>query len=378
VANNTKPSFILKKKICHFTSVHIRNDVRIFHKQCGFLSKSGFEVHLVVADGLGDDLVNNIKIHDVGVCNNRFTRMWKSASKVYKKALEIQADLYHFHDPELIPFGRKLIKKGEKVIYDIHEDVPRDILSKYYIIKPLRLLISRVFEKYENQSARKFSWIITATPFIRDRFLKLNPRTSDINNFPILQEFLTKTNPQLISNNVCYIGDLTEIRGIYHIIDALNHSDVRLILGGRFESEQMESKIKNHPNSNRIDYHGFVSRKQMAELFSQSFAGLVTFLPEPNHVNAQPNKLFEYMAAGLPVICSNFPLWRMLIEKGNCGICVDPKKPEEIAQAINTIKNDPQLAHQMSENGKKAVNTIFNWDIEFQKLHTIYQNLLPE
>jgi len=378
VANNIKSSFILKKKICHFTSVHIRNDVRIFHKQCGFLSKSGFEVHLVVADGLGDEMVNDIKIHDVGISKNRFTRMLKSASNVYKEALEIQADLYHFHDPELIPFGKKLLKKGKKVIYDVHEDVPRDILSKYYISKPLRLLISRVFEKYEDRSARKFTWIITATPFICKRFLKLNPNTSDINNFPILQEFPTPINPRLTGNNVCYIGDLTEIRGIYHIIDALNYTDVRLILGGRFESEEMESKIKNHPNSSRIDYQGFVSRRQMAELFNQSLAGLVTFLPEPNHINAQPNKLFEYMAAGLPVICSNFPLWRELIEKSNCGICVDPLNPQDIAQAINTINSNKQLAIQMGENGKKAVNTIFNWDIEFQKLHTIYQNLLTE
>lgn len=378
MANNIKSSFILKKKICHFTSVHIRNDVRIFHKQCGFLSKSGFEVHLVVADGLGDEMVNDIKIHDVGISKNRFTRMLKSASNVYKEALEIQADLYHFHDPELIPFGKKLLKKGKKVIYDVHEDVPRDILSKYYISKPLRLLISRVFEKYEDRSARKFTWIITATPFICKRFLKLNPNTSDINNFPILQEFPTPINPRLTGNNVCYIGDLTEIRGIYHIIDALNYTDVRLILGGRFESEEMESKIKNHPNSSRIDYQGFVSRRQMAELFNQSLAGLVTFLPEPNHINAQPNKLFEYMAAGLPVICSNFPLWRELIEKSNCGICVDPLNPQDIAQAINTINSNKQLAIQMGENGKKAVNTIFNWDIEFQKLHTIYQNLLTE
>lgn len=368
----------MKKKICHFTSVHIRNDVRIFHKQCGFLSKSGYEVHLVVADGLGNDVINNIVIHDVGTSSNRFTRMWKSANKVYKKALEIQADIYHFHDPELIPFGRKLLKKGKKVIYDVHEDVPRDILSKYYISKPLRHLISIVFEKYENQSAKKFTHIITATPFIRDRFLKLNPSTSDINNYPVLQEFPSGTQADFSRNNVCYIGDLTEIRGIYNIIDALSHCDVKLILGGRFESEEMELRIKNHPNSKRIDYQGFVSRQKMAELFSQSFAGLVTFLPEPNHVNAQPNKLFEYMAAGLPVICSNFPLWRELIEKSNCGICVNPQKPEEIAHAINKIKNNEQLARQMSENGKNAVANIFNWDIEFKKLLGLYQNILSE
>jgi glycosyltransferase involved in cell wall biosynthesis len=363
-------------KICHLTSVHRRYDTRIFLKECKTLSDAGFDVSLVVADGKGDEVIDKIKIYDVGKPINRKERMLKTTKKVFQKALEINAEIYHFHDPELIPIGIKLKKLGKKVIYDVHEDVPRDILSKPYLNKFSRVILSKIIEVYENYAVKKFDYIITATPYIRDRLKKLNPNTIDINNFPLLKEFNSIDLKNIKENAICYVGDITRIRGIIELIKSLEYVDVTLHLGGNFESENLKEKVKLLPGWKKVKYYGYLNREKIKEVFASVNAGIVTFLPEPNHINAMPNKLFEYMSASLPVIASNFPLWKEIVEKNNCGICVDPMKPEEIAQAIKYLITHPDEAREMGENGRKAVLKKYNWEKESEKLISIYKTLL--
>ena len=136
-------------KICHITTVHPRYDVRIFEKECSSLSKAGFEVHLIVADGKGYEEKNGIRIHDIGKPSGRLNRMLKFSKLALKKALEIDAELYHFHDPELISTGIALHKKGKKVIYDIHEDLPKQILSKKYLPSLVSKILYPIVNKIE-------------------------------------------------------------------------------------------------------------------------------------------------------------------------------------------------------------------------------------
>jgi glycosyltransferase involved in cell wall biosynthesis len=302
-----------KTKICHLTSVHPRYDARIFHKECKTLSNAGFDVNLVVADGKGDEVVDKIKIYDVGKPINRKERMLKTTKKVLKKALEVNAEIYHFHDPELIPIGIKLKKLGKKVIYDVHEDLPRQLLSKPYLNKFSKVILSKIIEIYENYAAKKFDYIITATPYIRNRFKKLNPNTIDINNFPLLNEFYSIDLKNNKENAVCYIGGITKIRGIIELIKSLEHVDTTLHLAGEFESEDLKKEVMQLMGWEKVKYYGYVSREKVREIFTSVNAGIVTFLPEPNHINAMPNKLFEYMSASLAVIASNFTLWKEIL-----------------------------------------------------------------
>jgi glycosyltransferase involved in cell wall biosynthesis len=335
----------------------------------------GFNVNLIVADGKGDEVVDKIKIYDVGKPKNRKERMFKTTKKVFQKALEINAEIYHFHDPELIPIGLKLKKLDKKVIYDVHEDVPRQLLYKPYLNKIIKIILSKLIEIYENYSAKKFDYIITATPYIRDRFKRLNLNTIDINNFPLLNEFHSLDLKNNKENAVCYVGGISRVRGIVELIKSLEYVDTILHLAGEFESEKLKKEVMQLSGWKKVKYYGYVNREKVREIFKSVSVGIVTFLPEPNHIYSMPNKLFEYMSASLPVIASNFLLWKEIVEKNNCGICVDPANPEEIAKAIEYLITHPDKARKMGENGRKVVLEKYNWEKESEKLIEIYTRL---
>jgi len=366
-----------KIKVCHLTSVHHRNDTRIFHKELPALAEAGFEVCVVVADGKGDEQRSGYFIYDVGSSANRLHRISLTTKKVFRKALEIDADIYHFHDPELLLIGKKIKKRGKKVIYDAHEDVPRQILSKYWINKYIRNIISSTTERFENSVCKKLDFIITATPFIRDRFLKINPNVLDINNYPVLD--LEKELPEWSDreNKVCYIGGLTKVRGITELIKSLSFvKGVTLELGGTFSPEDYRDEIINTEGWEKVSEYGFINSKIVNGIMASSKAGLVTFHPEPNHINAQPNKIFEYMLAGIPIIASDFPLWKEIVKDNNCGICIDPLNPEQIADAITYIQQNPEKAEQMGQRGLQLVKKKYNWENEKEKLVSIYSKLI--
>jgi len=365
-----------KIKICHITNIHILFDTRIFYKECSSLSKGGYDISLIVQHDK-DEIIDGVKIIALPKAKNRKERILKLRKLAFQKAIELNADIYHFHDPELIPIGLKLKELGKKVIYDVHEDVPRQILSKPYINKFIRPIISRIFEFYENSAAKKFDAIIAATPHIRDRFKKINNNTVDINNYPKLDELYEKKDWSLRKNEICYIGGITKIRGIIELIKALEYTDTILHLAGNFESEELESEVKSLPGWHKVKYYGFVGRDKVKDILNTVKIGMVTLHPTSNYIDSQPIKLFEYMSAGIPVICSNFLLWREIVEKNNCGICVAPLNPKEISNAINYLFNNDNTARIIGENGRKLVLEKYNWEKESEKILNIYGAIVP-
>ncbi|MDF2436731.1 MAG: glycosyl transferase [Bacteroidota bacterium] len=363
-------------RICHFTSAHKPDDVRIFHKECVSLAAAGFEVFLVAANCEEKHTKGVNIVNATAPVSGRFTRMLNTSKIVYQKALSLNADIYHFHDPELLPYGLKLKRKGKKVIYDAHEDVPKQILGKYWINKFLRTSVATAFRIYENRIAKQLDHILTATPFIRDRFVKINARTTDINNFPLLSELGPETDWQQKQEEVCYIGGISAIRGIESLIDSLPLTNgLKLNLAGDFSPAQFREVLVSKAGWPKVNEFGFVGRNETAKIMARSKVGVVTFLPMPNHVDAQPNKMFEYMSAAIPVLGSHFPLWKEIIEKNNCGVCVDPENPQEIANALNKLIADPELSAQMGRNGRKAVVEKYNWGAEEKKIIAVYNTL---
>lgn len=362
------------RRIVHLTSAHPRNDPRIFIKQCRTLAASGYDVTLVVADGKGDARTDGVAIADVGRLPGRLQRILKTTQRVFDKAIALDADIYHFHDPELIPAGLKLKRHGKAVIFDSHEDVPRQLQGKPYLGPVSRRVLPALFSAYERFACSRFDGIITATPFIRDSFLKINPVTVDINNFPIIDEFAGPLSWNMKRNEVCYVGAISGIRGIRQLVEAgtMLRSGARLNLAGRFFDPAVEAEVRAHPGWRHVSDLGFLDRAGVRDVMSRSVAGLVTLLPLPNHVDSLPTKMFEYMSSGIPVIASNFPLWRDIIEGNQCGICVDPLDPQAIATAIDHLVTNPEIAKSMGERGRKAVLEKYNWSIEAARLTDFY------
>ena len=362
------------RRIVHLTSAHPRNDTRIFIKQCRTLAAHGYDVTLVVADGKGLELRDGVRIIDVGRLEGRVKRIFSTTRKVLAEALAQDADIFHLHDPELIPAGLKLKRLGKTVIFDSHEDVTRQLLGKPYLGKLARHTLSMAWSLFERYACTRFDGIIAATPFIRDSFLKINPNTVDVNNFPLIGELDAAGPWDSKHPEVCYVGGIGAIRGIRELVaaGAALQSGARINLAGQFSEPAVEAEVKAAPGWARVNQVGVLDRPAVRTLLMRSVAGIVTFHPLPNHLDAHPTKMFEYMSSGIAVIASNFPLWRDIIEGNECGLCVDPLDATALAAAIDRLVSCPELARRMGENGRKAVLEKYNWSVQARKLTDFY------
>ena len=365
-------------RIVHLTSVHPRYDVRIFLKMCRSAAAAGHEVTLIVADGLRDEVKDGVRVVDTGASHGRIDRMLGATRRVLKSALAHDADLYHLHDPELLGIGLVLKRRGKHVIFDAHEDLPRQILSKAYLHPVARRSISRAASILEKFACRRFDAVIAATPTIRDKFEHLGIHSVNISNFPLLDELAADASWARKEKEVCYVGSITAVRGIKQAVEAIaaSKSGARLNLAGDFSEKQVKAEVEQMPGWTKTNELGFLSREGIKAVLDRSMVGLVTLHPTPAYLDSLPIKMFEYMAAGLPVVSSNFPLWQKIVEGNECGICVDPLCPEQIASAIDRLIDDPGLARHMGERGRHAVESKYNWTAEKAKLLELYDEVL--
>jgi glycosyltransferase involved in cell wall biosynthesis len=365
-------------RIVHVTSAHSPFDTRIFHKECRTLVKAGHEV-VLIAPHDRDEIVDGVCIQAIPSPKGRRDRMIHTVRAAYQAAVDRGADVYHFHDPELIPIAVLLKLQGKRLVYDVHEDVPKQILTKPWIAPWVRAIVAKGVALVEDISVRLFDGIAAATPAIARRFP--TEKTFIVQNFPILEELGTlDIQPHANSPlDVVYVGGITEIRGIREMVQAMallpERLDARLIVAGRFVPADLECAVRSVPGWTRVDFLGWQSRSQVTALLRQVRAGLVLFHPAPNHVDAQPTKLFEYMSAGIPVIISDFPLWREIVEGAGCGLLVDPLDPIAIARAIQWMLERPEEAEAMGRCGQRAVYRRYNWELESKNLLTLYEDV---
>lgn len=364
-------------KIVHLTTVHRPFDVRIFHKECRSLAQAGYEV-VLIAPHERPEAVNGIRIHAIPKPANRRERVQKTMWQAYRAAIAENGDLYHFHDPELIPVGVLLKARGKKVIYDIHEDVPAQILGKSYIrFRWLRRLLSQMANLVEKTAALSFDGLVIANPLRVKRFPAR--KSIVIANLPVL-DWIDKTPPVETAPSpppaLIYEGGLMRIRGICELLEVmprLQHQ-AHLWLVGPWESEEFRKTCESMPWWKHVHYLGYVHPEQVYAHLKRADVGLVTIYPQENYLHNLPVKAFEYMACSLPMVMSDFPYWREVFE--DAALFVDPEDPDAIADAVRFLLDHPAEARQMGDAGRKLVEEKYSWETESRKLLAFYDKIL--
>ncbi len=298
--------------------------------------------------------------------------------QVYRAALEEDACIYHLHDPELIPAGLMLKLHGKRVLYDVHEDLPLTLHEKGWIPRRVRPAVELGARFIGWVAGKSVDAIVAATPSIARTFPLR--KTIAVQNFPLEDLSAVRGVPHWQRPaTILYVGVVSDVRGMWELLDSMlllpASLHAKLSIAGRFEPPELEAELRQHPAWPTVQLHGWQSREGVGRLMSQSRVGAVVLRPNANFLESQPLKLFEYMAAGLPIVASDFPFWRELIGECRCGYLVNPLRPCEIAAAIQKLLEDPATAQEMGERGRAAVASRFAWEHEAEKLVALYDQL---
>lgn len=349
-------------KVCHVTSLHKRYDNRIFEKQCKSLVEAGFQVTLIVNDHLPSETIDQIEIvSTVKTHKSRIHNFLFSTGSILRKALEVNADVYQLHDPNLILLGNTLRKRGKIVIFDSHESVPDQIKEKVWIPAALRIPISMVYSLFEKHYLKKFAGVISVSPQIVDRLKKINQNTVMITNYPKIKKAELNRHP---TKALCFAGTINAEWNHMEILDVIQSmEDVTYYLAGPFDPKYLE-ELKKHPGWKKVKYLGMISHKEVQEVYAKSGLGVaLNSSKQLGKIGTLGNtKIFEFMEAGLPFICTDYILWKDILDQYKCGLYVDPKNKREIRDALVYLFDHEEEAIRMGVNGRKAIEEQYNWD----------------
>ena len=366
-------------KVCFLTSARRHDDTRIYNREAVTLHKAGYDVVIICPDCQTTDS-QGIKFRLADVDRSKhWKKLFLNPFRVLGRAIDENASVYHFHDPELCLTGFFLKLFGKKVVYDVHEDTPRAILTKTWVPAPLRGLVSKLFEGFELLLSLTFDGIVASAEVVAKRFPRR--KTITVGNFPEVAEF-----PSVIpdfekrGHIACMIGTIQEDRGIYDVLDSARYLDYPILLTGEYASEQVQQRVEEESQDLPLRSLGFLERGEVIELLLHSRVGLAPMHQAEHYQMNLPPKIFEYMICEIPVVASDFSYWREILEDseyGQCGICVDLEDPKSLAKAVTYLMENEDDAIQMGLNGRRAVLERFNWENETQKLLDLYTRLLP-
>lgn len=369
-----------KKRVCILTTVHPRDDTRVFfHEACALAER--YETILLTADGKQNETVRGVSIRSVipQPPKNRPERMLKATRIMFREALSLDADVYHFHDTELFPTALRLRRHGKTVIFDAHESIRDTILDRDYLPHWILCVLGKCLGALERYTAQRMDAVVTVTPFLKERYESWGCRTQLVCNFPEIDAFAAgNTAWSRRSCVACYAGVRNDrARGAYEMTEAAQLSGVPLRLFGRV-TDTVRQELAAIDTKKIVDFAGTVERSTVIDALCTSQIGMVTEHCTGNARNAYCVKMFEYMAAGMAIVSSNIPLWERTIHENGCGLCVDPTKPEEIAGALEWLRDHPAEAERMGRAGRRAAEETYNWAVQKEALLALYNKLIGD
>ncbi|HUT04475.1 MAG TPA: glycosyltransferase family 4 protein [bacterium] len=358
------------------SSLHSIDDPRVFQKEAVSLAKR-YDVHLVGVGEPAADLLKakGVELHPFERKGGRLRGTLRAYRRIYKCYREVRPDIFHFHDPELVPMGLWLsVFAGCKVVYDVHEDVLKTLAKKSWVPQLLKRPLAWLFGRLEMVAVRRFELAVVAEPYAMQRFS--GPNAVLVRNyFPLFRDRPREVFDGSRPLRLIYVGSLTKMRGVSSLVEALDlmKTPAQLSLVGRFHSESFRDEVLS--GRTNVEYLGWVSLDKVFNYLLDADIGMNCVLPAPSHHEMLGTKVFDYMAARLPIIASNFSVWPEIIEKAGCGVCVDPSDPRAIAAAVDELAGAPERLASMGEAGRRLFEEKYNWPLEEAKLLEAYSRL---
>ncbi len=361
------------------SSLHSVDDPRVFQKEAVSLAKR-YDVHVVAVGELptsaSQGIVKGVTLHPFTRRGGKVLGTLRAYRQIRMCFREVRPDVFHFHDPELVPLGLWLSFVGRcKVVYDVHEDVLKTLAKKRWLPQPLKGPLAWLFGKLEMMAVRRFDAVIVAEPYAMKRFETANSVLIR-NYFPLLADRPRKAYNGSRPLKLIYVGSLTKMRGVSSLVEALDYikTPAELLLVGKFHSEDFKRQVlAARPN---VKYLGWAPLEKVFDHLCKADIGMNCVWPAPSHDEMLGTKVFDYMAARLAIITSNFSVWPVMVEEAGCGVCVDPKDPKAIAAAIDELASEPERLASMGEIGRKLFEEKYNWSSEEQRLLEVYSRLV--
>jgi glycosyltransferase involved in cell wall biosynthesis len=360
-------------------------DIRIFQRQARSLVAAGYIVTLIGSHDK-DDVIDGVKIIATPKVENKYLRMLSASFNVFKLALQQKADIYHFHDPELIPISLLLRAIARKpVIYDVHEYYSDFILTKPWIPRFLRKPLSFIFERFEKNGSRYFSAIVTVNEHMNKKFKAYNPRSITLHNYPHRSFGQDIKLPQPRQKNykvITYVGGISKSWGYETILKAMQivHQKYPNTICQLIGSKNLAGVAEKYLNDKYlvdtgVTFIGRLPHEEIPILLHNSDIAWLPWPALPNNILGLPNKLFEYMACATPIVSSSLTFVSEIVKSAECGILVEPDNPQEHAEAIIYLIEHPDDAKRMGSNGREAFLDKYHWEIEEKKLIDLYSEL---
>lgn len=368
-----------KCRVVHVTSVHVWSDTRIFQRMCRSLARNGWDVHLVAPRAPTGE-VESVKLHGIEVPGWRPLRALVGGLRAVVAARKLDADIYHLHDAELLLWSWLLRGRGRILLYDMHEYVPGAIMTRGWVPRPARRLLARLWTCYERIALRSMPVVFAEYSYAKH--YRWIGRSAVILNMPDVKTLLETTVPKTRRNQVVYVGAVSKSRGSFVTLQALRllqdrGIEVEFDCIGRASAshmQELEQRVREL-SLPRVRFHGYLPPGEAWRVAGGATAGLAVLQPEPNYMESYPTKIFEYMALRIPVIASDFPLYREVVLGSDCGACVSPDRPDALADALETLIAHPAVAARRGENGRKAVLERYRWEPQLDALESFYRSL---
>lgn len=372
----------MKPVVCHISSVHQPYDTRIFHKECKTLAAAGYQVHLVVPAPFAREEREGVKV--IGVA--RPARRWQRPMtwwRIYRTIRRLRPALVHFHDVELIPLGLWLrLVHRMCVIYDVHEYVSLDILDKPWIPRLFRRPVAWLVGGLESIAARAFSAVVVVNDHMADLFRPWSRRVVTLANYPVLHAQQASDGQAVETMELLYVGGINQERGLGLLADALQRLQVlvpgvRCTLVGPVDTASVDTSLLDE-----LEAQGFLRRvgtvpyAEVSRYLGPHAIGVIPWLPLANNVLGTPTKLFEYMAAGAPVVAPNYGFIAEIVSKVGCGRLYRPGDPDALVGAMAELLADVRTAQRLGRLGASAVHRQYSWQSQARNLVALYDELL--